>query len=267
MIKSGLVSISFRKFSVEKILNMCEKAQLDCIEWGGDVHVVHGDVRLAGKVAKMSADAGIEIASYGSYYKAGFSETSPGNQLCFQKVLDSAAALGTKTIRVWAGHQVKSAEISDGQRKIIVDDLLRIGEMAAKQNIKIGMEFHGGTLTDSNGSAIRLKNELPDGSNVDFYWQPEVGSSDSECLDGIKALVPRINNIHTFQWSLDNDANVVKNLLKNGTYRWINFLNKIAKDGKDHAAMLEFILDDSEENFYKDATTLKQIISQLSYNI
>jgi len=263
MIKSGLVSISFRKFSVEKILNMCETAQLDCIEWGGDMHVPHGDVALAGKVAKMSSDAGIEIASYGSYYKAGDSETSPENKLYFQQVLDSATALGTKTIRVWAG-KVKSAEISDEQRKIIVDDLLRIGEMAKKQNIKIGMEFHGGTLTDCNASAISLKQELSDDSNVDFYWQPGAGFSDSECLDGIKALAPRVNNIHTFQWTLDSEGNVVKNLLESAKNRWTNFLNEIAKDSKDHAAMLEFILDDSEENFYKDAAALKQIISKLS---
>jgi sugar phosphate isomerase/epimerase len=264
MIKSGLVSISFRKFSVEKILKMCGKAELDCIEWGGDMHVVHGDVPLAEKVAKMSADAGIEIASYGSYYKAGFSETSPEDPLCFQKVLDSAVALKTKTIRVWAGNQIKSAEISDDQRKTIIDDLLRIGEMAAKQDIAIGMEFHGGTLTDCNSSAIKLKQELPTDSNVDFYWQPGVGFSDSECLDGIKGLVPRISNIHTFQWNLNNEGNVTKYLLESGTDHWSKFLNEISKDDKDHAAMLEFILDDSEENFYKDAATLKQIISRLS---
>ena len=264
MIKSGLVSISFRKFSVEKILEMCEKAELDCIEWGGDIHVPHGDTFLAEKVARMSTDAGIEIASYGSYYKAGFSESSTENQVCFEKVLDSAVALGTKTIRVWAGHQIKSTEINNEQRKIIVDDLLRIGEMAARQDIKIGMEFHGGTLTDSNASASKLKQELPVDSNVDFYWQPGVGFSDSDCLDGIKALAPRISNIHTFQWSLDKEGKIVKKLLETGQGRWINFLDEVSKDGKDHAAMLEFILDDSEENFYKDAVTLKQIINQLA---
>ena len=173
MIKSGLVSVSFREFSVTKILKMCEKAQLDCIEWGGDKHVVHGDIALAEEVAKMSSEAGIEIASYGSYYKAGFSEMSTETPLTFQAVLDSALALNTKNIRVWAGFGIKSAEINDDQRKEIVDDLLRIGEMSVKHGIKIGLEFHDNTLTDSNESAIRLKQELPDDSNVDFTGSRE----------------------------------------------------------------------------------------------
>jgi 3-dehydroshikimate dehydratase len=50
MIKTGLVSVSFRKFSPEKIIEMVKNAGLCAIEWGGDVHVPHGDVELARKV-------------------------------------------------------------------------------------------------------------------------------------------------------------------------------------------------------------------------
>jgi sugar phosphate isomerase/epimerase len=265
MIKSGLVSVSFRELSVEKILSMCERAQLECIEWGGDVHVVHGNIALAEKVAKMSANAGIEIASYGSYYFAGFSETSSKKPLFFQKVLDSAVALESKVIRVWAGHQVNSTEIGDEQRKIIVDDLLRIGEMAAKQDIAIGMEFHGGTLTDCNESAVRLKQELPDDSNVNFYWQTHLDYNDDQCLEGIKALAFRINNIHVSNWTKIEEGKYTQHLLETRKGPWIKFLSEIIKDGKNHSAMLEFILDNSEENFYKDVAVLKQIISKLSY--
>ena len=263
MLKSGLVSISFRKYGVGEILNMCEKARLDCIEWGGDKHVAHGDTALAEKVARMSADAGIEIASYGSYYKAGFSENSPDNPLAFGAALDSALALGAKTVRVWAGSGINSSEINPVQRREIVDDLLRIGEMAAGFDIKVSMEFHGGTLTDCNESAVRLRHELSDALNVDFYWQPKLEYSDAECLEGIGALMPEINHIHVFQWVLGADGRFVRKLLETGRERWLKFLREINADGRKHAAMLEFFADDSEDNFYKDAATLKQIIDEL----
>jgi sugar phosphate isomerase/epimerase len=263
MIKSGLVSVSFRKLNIDKILEMCKKAQIDCIEWGGDIHVPHGNIALAEKVARMSNDAGIEIAAYGSYYFAGHSESAKEVPVKFEAVLDSALALGTKTIRVWAGKTVKSSEISDDSRKIIVDDLLRIGQMAAKHGIEVSMEFHNGTLTDTNESAFKLKNELPLDSNVNFYWQPPLAYNDQQCIEGIKGLQPRISNIHVFQWNRNEDGGLVKNLLETGKKRWVGFLTEINKDGKNHNAMLEFFLDDSEENFYKDSAVLKRIIREL----
>ena len=41
MIESGLVSITFRKLTVEKIIELVKEAGLQGIEWGGDVHVPH----------------------------------------------------------------------------------------------------------------------------------------------------------------------------------------------------------------------------------
>ena len=261
MLKSGLVSISFRNFDAGKILDMCAKAGVDCIEWGGDKHVVHGDTALASKVAKMSSDAGIKIASYGSYYAAATSEMSQDNPLSFTAVLDSALALGTDTIRVWAGSKQKKPEFSEDRRREIVDDLLRIGEMAAAHNLKLGLEFHGGTLTESNESAIRLKDELAAAPNIFFYWQPAVFYDDSQCLEGIRALAPRISNIHTFQWARDAEGKTFRQSLGQGRERWTGFLREIAADGNLHAAMLEFIPDDSEENFYTEAAVLKEIIA------
>jgi hypothetical protein len=43
----GLVSVTFRKLAPAAIVELAVKAQLRSIEWGGDVHVPHGDVRAA----------------------------------------------------------------------------------------------------------------------------------------------------------------------------------------------------------------------------
>ena len=39
MLKKGLCSVSFRNLSVEEIVSLCQKNNVDFIEWGSDVHV------------------------------------------------------------------------------------------------------------------------------------------------------------------------------------------------------------------------------------
>ena len=95
--KPGLVSISFRKLSWQDTLSLAKTAGLEAIEWGGDVHVPHGDVALAREVGEATRAAGLEVAAYGSYYRLG--EPAPD----FSDVLASAKALGAPIIRIWAG--------------------------------------------------------------------------------------------------------------------------------------------------------------------
>ena len=90
MIKSGLVSITFRQLSPGDIIDLVKKAGLDGIEWGGDIHVPHGDIAKAEEVYSLTRDAGLDIPAYGSYYKVGESEQEG---LAFNDVLISAAAL------------------------------------------------------------------------------------------------------------------------------------------------------------------------------
>ena len=98
MNKTGIVSISFRKYTKEEIVSYVSAAGLDSIEWGGDVHTPHGDVAEAKKTVEITHGCGLEVAEYGSYYVIGQSEES-----LFGEVLASAEVLGTKMIRVWPG--------------------------------------------------------------------------------------------------------------------------------------------------------------------
>ena len=51
----GLVSISFRRYSVDDILDACQKAGLTCIEWGSDVHVPVGQLENAINVGNKNS--------------------------------------------------------------------------------------------------------------------------------------------------------------------------------------------------------------------
>ncbi len=201
MISTGLVSVSFRKMSVEDIVKLIVKAKLECVEWGGDVHVPHGMDDHALKVRDLSADNGIRISSYGSYYRAG---NSGEEGLPFAKVLETAKALAAPIIRVWAG--AKNWEDADRSYVFkVVNDLRRIGDAASDEGIRISLEFHGGTLTNTSESSLILKEEL-EGENVSFYWQTPLGQSEESRRDGLERLLPSLTNVHVFNWKMGADA-------------------------------------------------------------
>ena len=95
----GLVSITFRKLTVEQIIDLCVEAGVKCIEWGGDVHVPPTDPANAARVGKLTAEAGLQVGAYGSYYRCGEAD----NTSTFEQVVEAAKLLNAPTIRVWAG--------------------------------------------------------------------------------------------------------------------------------------------------------------------
>src|SRR5688572_22964962 len=98
MLTSGLVSVTFRKLGPREIVQLASTAGLRGIEWGGDIHVPAGDLQTARAVRQISADAGLQVLAYGSYFRF-----QPGE--AFELVLETAVALGAPLIRIWAGNQ------------------------------------------------------------------------------------------------------------------------------------------------------------------
>lgn len=258
MIHSGLVSISFRKMSPAGIVAMTAAGGLEGIEWGGDVHVPHGDLPTARAVRAMTEDAGLRVPSYGSYYRAG--EPAVDANPDFQAVLESAVALGAPVIRVWCGKR-GSAGADEAYRATVTADLDRIGEMARRAGIAIGCEFHGGTLTDTNASAMALFRGLHS-ANVHPYWQPPGGQSMDYCRDGLTALLPRLLHVHVFHWT-EVAGKRERRPLAEGSAPWAEWLRLVAGTGRDHWALLEFVRDDSPAQFAEDAKTLRTWLADL----
>lgn len=256
MIIGGLVSITFRKLSIREVLELLNRSELNAIEWGGDVHIPHGDIPVAKEARVMSGDFGVEIASYGSYYKAGESESSG---LSFNSVLDSALELGAPTIRVWAGARA-SADANEKYRAQVMEDAIRIADMAEKAGITVSFEYHGNTLTDTNESAQKLLTELNHG-NIFSYWQPPVAMNFEERLQGLNALLEtsKLTNIHVYQWQR-RDGGILRQALSNGMGDWSRYFQVVGQGSGKHFAMLEFVRDDSPECFLEDAKTLSGLL-------
>jgi 3-dehydroshikimate dehydratase len=249
-IRPGLLSITFRKLTVKRIIDLAVEAQLSAVEWGGDVHVPHGDLGTARAVRRMCGDHGLTISAYGSYYRAGGAPANPA----IEAVLDTAAALGTTVVRVWAGDK-GSAQSSDADRTAVATDLARCcGLAAAARGLTIATEFHGGTLTDEIDSTLDLLGAVP---GLMTFWQPPVGMDPATALAGLRRVRSRLSNVHVFHWWPDGAHRLP---LADGGDRWPAYLREAAEqsaaDGVVRYASLEFVADDDPEQFRRDAATL-----------
>lgn len=246
MIFPGLASVTFRALSPAAVIDVAVGAGLQGIEWGADVHVPPGDLVRAREVAKRTIDAGLRVASYGSYYRAG---QGTSNQVDFEAVLETAVGLGAPTIRVWAG---------PAEFLAVVEDLLRIGELAAPAGVEIGTEFHEGTLTETAASAATLIDAVA--HPVRTYWQPPHDQTDDERRVGLTLLGHRVSNLHVFHWTRGEDGQIRRPLAEGRG--WSRFLETAGRLPGDRWALLEFVAGDDPGHLRADATVLKSLLTR-----
>ena len=224
------------------------------IEWGGDIHVPHGDLPKAREVRQLTADAGIRISSYGSYY---FLCYSAKNGLEFNAVLDTALELGTDVIRIWPG-KIDSSEASESFREEAVNETIRIATLAKKSGVELAFEYHLHSLTDTRESALKLLKET-NCENVKSYWQPFPNIPFEENVKNLESIIPWLKNVHVYQWNND----FTRMALSAGIEEWQKYFRIISLSNKDIYAAIEFVKDDSPEQFKEDVQTLKQLIGEI----
>jgi sugar phosphate isomerase/epimerase len=242
---TGLTSVTFRSLTAERIIALAKNAGLDGIEWGGDIHVPPGDIGLAVKIKAATLAAGLAVLSYGSYYKI----LKGGN---FTPVLETAAALGAPLIRVWAG-ELPSARADEACYKRAAEELRALCAQAGERGIHVGLEYHRGTLTDTDESAEKLL-RLTDSGNLSTYWQPNPDLTEGERRGEIARLLPKISSVHVFHWEKGN----IRRPLAEGENIWKEYVRLL---GKDRNYIMEFVMADDENNFLADAETLNRLVS------
>jgi sugar phosphate isomerase/epimerase len=252
MLIPGLVSITFRKLAPEEIIRLVANAGLQSIEWGGDIHVPPGDVARARDVGRLTRDAGLMVAAYGSYYRLGRRDP---NMPTFEQVLASAKALGAPAIRVWAGTK-GSSDCSSEERHDVIEDALRVAEIAGRSGIALSLEYHSGTLTDRRASVRSLMAELAH-PNIDFLWQPTNGEPVEVCAASLLEVLPRLRNVHVFHWWPTERE---RQPLSAGENAWRTYIEIVRDTGRDADFLLEFVLNDSPAQFLTDAATLRHFL-------
>ncbi|MCY4023302.1 MAG: TIM barrel protein [Anaerolineaceae bacterium] len=247
MLHAGLVSITFRQLEPARIVALAQEARLASIEWGGDLHAPPGDERRARQLASMTRDAGLQVSAYGSYYRLrdGAKEEAP-----FEAVLATALALGAPVIRVWAGVAGPDAT-APKEREAIVERARRICAMAGAERTRVHFEFHRNTLTETSAMAGLLLRQV-DAAGV--YWQPRNGWLPQENLLALEAVSPWLGNVHCFHWWPTSRDRLP---LREGEADWRLYLDRLAALPGERQVSLEFVRDNSPEQFLRDAATLR----------
>jgi len=255
--RSGLVSITFRQLSVREIVDLVRQAGQAGIEWGGDLHVPPGDPSKAEEVRRMTEEAGLEVAAYGSYYRCGSQEP---DEPPFEKVLQTAVQLKAPSIRVWAGRK-SPAQHTEAEFAEVREDFERICRMARRENIEVATEFHRNTLTETRESTRALFQGISP-EEAKSLWQPHVGQSVEDRLDSMDDVADRLLNIHVFQWGPGGGGD--RRPLEEGREEWTKYFEKISRDGRPRWALMEFVDQNDPENYLRDGAILNEMIRPFS---
>lgn len=249
----GLISVTFRQLAVEDIASLAASCGLAGIEWGADIHVPPGDVDAAERARSACEDNGLSVMSYGSYWHAG---DDADDELLV--ILDTAVDLGAEVVRVWAGRS-GSARADAWQRAVVTNALVAAGAAAAERDLRVAVEFHSGTLTDTGSSAAGLFESIGS-DHVRSHWQPPVGILESDAMAGLASVARWLEAVHVFSWAADGSRLPLAD--RAGLWRHVlAFVNRLPGT---HPAMLEFVADDDPERLREDAATLLGWLSSVA---
>lgn len=248
MIIPGMVSATFKDLSIDDVLSIMGKADLKVIEWSENHHIEAGNIAMAREVASKTADKGIDIAGYGSYYRLG-------KDMDIRISLDTAAAMGCTQMRIWAGSKA-SADVGSDGRKALIDELNEALEIAASYGIILNLEWHKDTLTDTNESGLGLLKEV-DNPWLRTLWQPTQALSFDQRAEGLGMVVPYLSYLHVYYWDETG-----RRPFSDGIEHWRRYFS-LLDENSVYPALLEFVKDNTEEQFLMDAEALKGLLRQI----
>lgn len=248
----GMLSVTFRQLQVKEIVELTAKAGLQLIEWGSDVHVPPGESGIARDTARMTAEAGLQVSGYASYYRVG---DEPEGE--FDRVLESALLLGAPSIRVWAG-RVGSTQADEELRGRTVEDARRIADRAAAYGLTVDFEFHNNTLTDTVDSTVRLMEQIAS-PHVRSCWQAALDETPEVRSEGLRRILPWLSTVHVFHMVARERLP-----LQEGVDEWKSYLDIIRPLRQRRAVLLEFVRSNEPEQFLRDAAALNGLLDSVN---
>lgn len=239
----GLCSVTFRKKSVDEVVQIAKKADIRYIEWGGDIHV--RTIEDARKVKKLCDNSYIKICSYGSYFNCIDYDESKWVEIC--KI---AKEMDAESIRVWLGK--RNSEITgEDEYKILTSNTRKMCDIASEYNLIVCPECHDNTFNNNTDAILRFIGDLKK-ENFKTYFQSRYFRMEYD-LDRIDRTYNYIKDVHVSYRDLKKEQRFRK---KDKNYL-DKLLKKLQTKNFDGIVMVEFVSRDSETIFLKDVQKLK----------
>ena len=243
--KTGMTSNTFKEKTIEEVIKIAKKAEIDGIEWGVTGKHITDDSSIE-EIKKLSEEYGIEIFSMGSYC------CMEDYEHCI-KTVSMAKLLGAPIIRVWAGE--KSPEECDNEYfELIAENTRKMAGEAKKYGMTISFEYHNHSLTETPESTIKLIKAVGR-ENVKVHWQPTRSLGTEKNKAELYAVSPYLSGIfHIHNYSPETKYSLIEEIKDS-----IKIYFEEYKD-TDSCVLVEFTKNAEEENFYKDVKTLKEVL-------
>ena len=249
MLKPGVVSATFKNRPYQEVVSLALSSGLSAIEWSETHHVPLDNITLVKEIGNYTRSSGLSISSYGSYYRLGERQD-------FHLHLKNAETLGADRIRIWAGTK-PSNEVGKDEYKALVNEAKELSKIARNSGIKVCLEWHKNTLTDTNSTGYQFLKDV-DEDNFRTFWQPTQALSIKERKAGLALISPYLEVLHIYHWSEEG-----RRPFKEGIPFWKEYLTSLDIKNNDYYALLEFVKDDKSEQFKEDAEALKKLIEEI----
>ena len=118
------------------------------------------------------------------------------------------------------------------------------------------MEHHGGGLTDTVASTLRLFRDVNHPA-LRSGWQTMPGLDPDGQRDALRALMPHLFCVHVFQWLQRRGLPDVRYALADGESEWRSRLELVRN--LPVYALIEYVKNDTPEQFLADAALLKTL--------
>ena len=247
MFRTGVVSVSFRKLSVDEVIRYTKEAGLSAIEWGSDVHAPYTDMEKIEYIAKAQKEAGLYCPSYGTYFKLGEHDTEE-----LRGYIAAAKVLGTNVLRLWCGNK-NYADLTPEEREHIITESKKAAKIAEELGAVLCMECHNNSFTNSLEGALDLMKSV-DSTAFRMYWQPATKETLESNIEYATNIAPYTYTVHVYYYQ-----DGVKHPLADGTAQWKRYLECF--DGSQHL-LLEFMPDNSPESLATEAKTLNALADE-----
>jgi 3-dehydroshikimate dehydratase len=259
-IAPGLCSVTFRFLSTDEIIHVACHAGIEGIEWGADIHAPPGGGPAITALAARSRDAGLEVASYGSYL--GMAPPDGNDASAVEGVLDTALALGAPIVRIWTEFGVTPTS-SDAARRRVTERTAALVECIVDRGLLAALEFHPATLTETAASTNELLDTLAR-PELRTHWQPDPALTPDAALDELIQIAPHLAHLHVFAWGPQGIDD--RRALAEGAPIWVPALALAHRDGAAlpgrRYALCEYVRDDDPEQLVNDVRVLRRWLDE-----
>ena len=183
----GFTTVTLRQIKdIEKVVAVAADIGAECIEWGADVHVK--DIETAKRAKTLCDAAGIDICSYGSYYRVGSNDIAE-----WEKVCKIAAAMDAGVVRVWLGSK-DSEKTDEATYSALVSEVKAMCEIAAEYGVTVCPECHGNTYNNNTDAFLKIQKDIAC-DNFKTYFQSRYRRKEYD-LDRIERTARYIDCVH-----------------------------------------------------------------------